>query len=494
MAIEHTSGKAVYDLTESLGDAQRALDLYLSGSRNGVLLAPVEASLPLLKTAVDAAIAAQLTPELARLRKLRDALAYAPTSLESIQRTTLDITYGGQDTTPANLGGYVRHWVSGAGTQGYGSAAFQDMHTITYLPIPENLGPMYGGGVRYNCHDGSKAEYQVVNEKFGEKSGDNSGFFLGFRLQNGQRFSFNSRTYCRGTIQVDGLISQEWVPTGGYINVNLGSVGDRYIVIRGGPDTSIADICFEQNAIVTPWNFMPQKLRVNHAGDSYSQGGVANMRFPEAIAVLTGAGHYAGTAIGGTGYSTNNRNYNTPNLQWEARIKASLTGNPDAVWIMMGINDGWPSSLNADSTGALTVTVDTRAAMLATYTRFRTELPSSMLVVVSNWTPKGSDSTNPAGRARAMADAMLTNLRTIAGPWIFLDTSRGTWETSRGTKSATAYGPWITGDGYVGNEKNDGGVADTWINPDGTHTTDLGARGLVRLSNRFYREALFSML
>lgn len=497
MAIEHTSGNAVYGLSEALGESQRALDLYLSGSRNGVLVAPVAAALPTLKALVDQAIAAQLTPELATIRKLRDALAYAPSSLESISRTVLDITYGGQDETPQNLGGYVRHWATGEGTAGYGSAAYQDMGdgTRIYLPIPENLGPVYGGGVRYNCHDQSKSEYQCVNGQFGDRAGDNSGFFMGFRLRNGQRFSFSTRSHCRGTIQVDGAISQEWVPQGGYINVNLGSVGDRYIIVRGSPDTWIADICFEQNAIVEPWNFEGTKLRVNHGGDSYSQGGVNNMMFGEAIGVLTGGLYYAGTAIGGTGYSTNNRNYETPNLQWPARFDAMTTGNPDVLWIMMGINDGWPSSNNVDANGNLGVEVDTTEAMRSTYVNARAKLPNAMFVVVSGWVPKGSDATNPNGKAKLMADAMRATLQeSLTGPWIFLNTNDGSWETSAGTVSNVPALPWITGNGYEGNETGDGGVADTWIGQDGTHLTPVGYRGVIALAVSKYKAALASML
>lgn len=433
------------------------------------------------------------TPERLQLNRIKTALNTAPASLADVPRISLDITYGGQDEVPANLGGYVRHFIGGEGTQGYGSGAAMDLPVVTHMEIRENLGRIWHQGT-YNCHDGSRAQWFQINSNYGPgRAGDNSGFFIGFRLRNGQRFSFTTHTYCRGTIVVDGKVSQMWVPQGGYVNVNLGSVGDRIVVLQGGPDMTLADICVEQDAVIEPYNFMVNKLRVNHGGDSYSQGGVDGFMFGEALGLLTGAGHYAGTAIGGTGYSTNNRNFETPNLLEPARFNAMTTGNPDVVWIMMGINDGWPSSNNADANGQLGVVVDTTQAMRDTYVNVRAKLPNALIVVVSGWVPKESDATNPNGKAKLMADAMRATVKAhLGGSWIFMDVNDGSWETSAGTKSPTPRGPWITGNGYVGNPTGQG-RADTWVNTDGTHLTEVGFRGVIGIAVSDYKAALASM-
>ena len=430
------------------------------------------------------------------IARLKAAAAAAPATLAAIPKAVVAFTYSGENNPPYDIGGdYQRFWLTGAGTQGSAT-----LRTVSKMRNAANIGPVVGA--TYQSQDGSRAEWNRQGTNLPDKAGDNSGHYYGLRLRNASMLAFTTRLFCYGTVRINGAVSATpWkTSVSGYVYVPLGTVrGDFDVVIEGGADTWLSEIVIEEGATVEPFDWMVDKLTVGHHGDSYSQGValVNGFRMPHqrGVAELIGGGFSGGTAWGGTGYSADNQNVNTPNAIFPARITAVTSHAPDVDFIDLGINDGWPTSPTIDQSNPSgpRIQVDTALAMQTLYETMRASSPNMMIVVVTPMAPKESDGANPAGRFQAMRAKILELLAALPGPWIMLDALQGGFYTSAGTQSSVWTGSWITGNGNSGAPTGIGN-ADTVIGPDGTHPTeDIGHPYLIAKKAETYRAALATM-
>lgn len=431
------------------------------------------------------------------LVKVKSALAASPANYSAIPRTSTPVLTASGKSVPSAYGSnYIRHWLNGtSGSNGSG-----DLGTITVRMSQTNIGPVLGGGINFNTDDGSSStQWNSQKGNLTDFAADWSGCFYGFNY-TGRRFSYNHQSFSGSSVMVDGnLVNTYGSGPEGYITVDLGSTGNRNIVIRGNPDFWHSELITESSATVTPYNPLSGgKLKVAFSGDSYSyaqsysQNGLG---FLEAVTAMIGGGHWIASAAGGTGFSSNNQDTSLRNAIHADRLALVNTYGADVIFAICSINDGWPSSpvktLDTDGTTVITTTVDTQTAMQTWLSSVRAANPNSVIVMVTPWAPKQSYIT--AGSTYLLKrDAMVSLLSSVSGPWIFMDGLVGRWATSANTNSGSGTGPWITGDGNTANPTGTGN-ADTWIGDDTVHPTSAGAIGLATYMVNYFRAAIASM-
>lgn len=194
--------------------------------------------------------------------------------------------------------------------------------------------------------------------------------------------------------------------------------------------------------------------------------------FWEAAALL-GIPHLDRDAIGGTGYAPNNATAETrnPGNAFGARLPSNVDASPDLFLTAGSLNDNNSvAALPLYASGA-----EARAAFDAAvagyYRDLRSALPNAVLAATGPWAPRQSIPTDPV--ARSKAETIRLALRSVGGPWVFLDNLGGGWSNSAGA-SATTGGPWQTGTGRVGAPAGDGN-ADTDLSSDGVHPSETGS-------------------
>jgi lysophospholipase L1-like esterase len=210
--------------------------------------------------------------------------------------------------------------------------------------------------------------------------------------------------------------------------------------------------------------------------DSYGQAGAVNWGmggpFWEAAAAL-GIPHVDLDAMGGTGYAPNNGSADArnPGNAFVARIADSAASLPDLLLTAGGLNDN-------NSTAALPLYVTAAAALAgynsavsAHFATLRAALPHSVLAATGPWAPVETVPTDPI--ARSKADTIRSALRSVDGPWVFIDNLNGSWSNSAGASSVPAGRSWQTGTGHIGSPKGDGN-GDFYVAADGVHPTAQG--------------------
>ncbi len=188
-------------------------------------------------------------------------------------------------------------------------------------------------------------------------------------------------------------------------------------------------------------------------GDSFTEG---LLSFAQRLSGLTGWEIW-GSGVGGIGYM----NPGPPGrVQFIARVQSDVIRNhPDVVLIAGGINDA-----------AYPVNV-LRTQAQALYDAIGTNLPSTRLVVLGPWWPRGVPPQFILDTRDALQEAALSRGLDFIDPIV-------------ATNTAQRNVGWITGTGYIGSPQGDGN-ADLYISSDHTHPTDLGHQYLaVRLLER----------
>jgi|SRR5579883_2088785 len=177
-------------------------------------------------------------------------------------------------------------------------------------------------------------------------------------------------------------------------------------------------------------------------GDSYTEGLLC---YAQRLADLMGWEVWS-SGVGGTGYLNPGP---AGRVKFRDRVQADvLQNNPDMVIIAGGINDGsYPPRALQNEAQAL-------------YHIIITNLPSTKLVVVGPWWPRG----NPPQSILDTRDAIKSAAIGLGVTFIDPIGSTNVQQVNAG---------WITGTGNVATPAGDGN-ADNYISSDGTHPTDLG--------------------
>ena len=185
----------------------------------------------------------------------------------------------------------------------------------------------------------------------------------------------------------------------------------------------------------------PLGLKCVILGDSFSEGAICWSR---RLANLMGWDVWI-SGVGGTGYI----NSGTPGrVKFIDRVNSDVIAHhPDIVIVAGGINDGfYPAEIGA-AAGSL-------------YDTILTNLPSSKLIVVGNWWPRGNPPQAVLDVRDALKNAALSRGVDFIDPIV-------------ATNASQINAGWITGTGNTGQSRGDGN-ADLYIGPDTTHPTDLG--------------------
>ena len=177
-------------------------------------------------------------------------------------------------------------------------------------------------------------------------------------------------------------------------------------------------------------------------GDSYTEGLLC---YAQRLADLMGWEVWS-SGVGGTGYL----NPGAPGrVKFRDRVQSDVIDqNPDIVLVAGGLNDGSydPQAVQAEAE--------------ALYSTILTNLPSTKLVVIGPWWPRG----NPPQFILDTRDAIKSAAASQGLYFIDPIVSTNVEQVNVG---------WITGTGNVATPTGDGN-ADYYISADGTHPTDLG--------------------
>lgn len=177
--------------------------------------------------------------------------------------------------------------------------------------------------------------------------------------------------------------------------------------------------------------------------------------------------------------------------------------------------DIWHCSLGINETRAGVGAANFDAAVLQYYTAVRATFPNAVISATGPWAP--TESSSKTANRTDISDAVLTQLRKISGPWVFVDNLRGTWENSSGktgvakvssTSSTTSVnggpsvnsgmqspaqvGTWQTGEGKVGGTTGKGN-GDLYVGADGTHPSPSGVTYLGSMIARGWRDSILAL-
>jgi lysophospholipase L1-like esterase len=156
---------------------------------------------------------------------------------------------------------------------------------------------------------------------------------------------------------------------------------------------------------------------------------------------------------GGTGYLATPNAWRVP---FSGRVQTDIINQkPQYVIIAGGIND----SASTDA--------QVQAAATSLYKTIQAALPETIIIVISNWTPKIPGAAE-LSRASALKTAALNC--GIA----YIDTLNGTSYTPDGTKLMSNLGSWMTGSSGNTGTPAASGNASMYTGPDGTHPAAAG--------------------
>ena len=264
-----------------------------------------------------------------------------------------------------------------------------------------------------------------------------------------------------------------------YVRFDFGSSATRKISLYAMSSQGPCAIAIAKLDTLTPWDRAgePSFCAIT---DSYGELRGVNWAiggpFWEAASLL-GIPHLDLNAIGGTGYAPNNRNdaFRNPGNAFVARVAEGALTAPDLVLTAGGINDNNSIAALPLYASAAEAKAGFDAAVQRYFRDLRAALPDALLAAMGPWAPVESVPVDVF--AQSKADTILAALRSIAGPWVFLDNLHGGWTTSAGASAAATGRGWQTGTGNAGQPRGDGN-GDMYVAADGVHPTPAGCQYL----------------
>lgn len=264
-----------------------------------------------------------------------------------------------------------------------------------------------------------------------------------------------------------------------YVRFDFGSSATRKISLHAISSQGPCAIAIGKQDTLTPWDRSsePSFCAIT---DSYGQARGVNFYtggpFWEAAALL-GIPHLDLNAIGGTGYAPNNggNDARNPGNAFVARVAEGAVTAPDLVLTAGGVNDNNSAAAEPLYATAAEAQAGFDAAVATYFRDLRAALPNAVLAALGPWAPV--ESTPVDAVAQSKADTIRAALRSIAGPWVFLDNLHGGWINSAGGSAASNGRGWQTGTGNVGQPRGDGN-GDVYVSADGVHPTPAGCEYL----------------
>lgn len=396
------------------------------------------------------------------------AVASAPTLVSAVPSRAGPVGVLGGDNQPPPYN-YQRYWISGDGiNNGGGGTDNPRLPEVAFIYNFENWGLVFGGGVTNNMSDGSRAMFHYAGSNW-----SGSPPMIGIET-NSRYLSFPTSGNGFMSLMVDGQVVRPTVQFSGSNRTctwDFGTQALRKIVLIGGFDTWVAEVCVEDGATIAPYDFRVDfPVTISGTGDSYYgpydlPNGIS---FAHMKARMIGALGLTATHAGNTGYYADGGNGDDGRAAYPVRLARFTEALPTIMSVEVGINDPWPSA-------------DTVTAMGMLINGARAANPEGILVVMGPWGPNESDATNPAGSYIARMNTLTTIMAEVAGPWVLLDNLRGSWSNSKGAVRPALRGPWQTGTGHLGAPTGVGN-GDTWVNADGTHpSVPEGITGLATI-------------
>ena len=279
-----------------------------------------------------------------------------------------------------------------------------------------------------------------------------------------------------------------------YVRFDFGSSATRRVSLYAISSQGPCALAIGNQDMLAPWDRSsePSFCAIT---DSYGQARGVNFYtggpFWEAAALL-GVPHLDLNAIGGTGYASNTGSNDARNAgnAFVARVAEGAVTAPDLVLTAGGINDN-----NSAATPPLYATAaEAKASFdeaVAKYFRdLRTALPNAVLAAMGPWAPVESMPVDAV--AESKADTILAGLRSIAGPWVFLDNLHGGWINSAGVSVTGTGRGWQSGTGNVGRPRGDGN-GDVYVSADGVHPTPAGCEYLGAIIASQLRAAILAL-
>jgi hypothetical protein len=152
-------------------------------------------------------------------------------------------------------------------------------------------------------------------------------------------------------------------------------------------------------------------------GDSYGGYNTSSVNITRGIFrdALNRAGvtDVAVDQIGGTGYKAKYGNQN--GLE---RLPTAIAWAPEVLLTVLGINDPGTSEGGTYAQAEANVT--------AYYTQARAGLPNAVILATGSWCPDENNAYTVGGNAQLMGGYILAALRSISGPWAYIDNINGT--------------------------------------------------------------------
>lgn len=157
--------------------------------------------------------------------------------------------------------------------------------------------------------------------------------------------------------------------------------------------------------------------------------------------------------------------------------------------------DLWHCSLGLNETRASGPPAAFDAAVLSYFKAVRNAFPDAVIAATGSWAPQESMAST-ASRTD-IGTAVVAQLGSIAGPWVFIDNLTGNWRNSSGATGRTANtsassGTWQTGEGNVGAPTGQGN-GDLYISADGTHPSPAGVSYLGAMLARGWRDSILAL-
>ena len=264
-----------------------------------------------------------------------------------------------------------------------------------------------------------------------------------------------------------------------YVRFDFGTSATRRISLYAASSQGPCAIATAKLDTLTPWD-RTDEPRFCAITDSYGQARGVNWAmggpFWEAASLL-GIPHLDLNALGGTGYAPNNggNDARDPGNAFVARVAEGAVTTPDLVLTAGGINDDNSAAAPPLYASAADAKAGFDTAVQRHFRDLRAALPDAVLAAMGPWAPVESLPVDAV--AQSKADTILAALRSVAGPWVFLDNLRGGWVTSTGASAPATGRGWQTGTGNVGRPRGDGN-GDVYVAADGVHPTPAGCQYL----------------
>jgi len=262
-----------------------------------------------------------------------------------------------------------------------------------------------------------------------------------------------------------------------YVRFDFGSSAARKISLYASSSQGPCAIAVGKQDVLTAWDRSAEPSFCAMT-DSYGQRpGVAwamGGPFWEAASLL-GIPHLDLNALGGTGYAPNNGSADARNAgnAFVARVAECAAMAPDLVFTAGGINDNNTIAAPPLYASAADAKAGFDAAVSRYFRDLRAALPNAVLAAMGPWAPVESSPVDSV--ARSKADTILAALRSVAGPWVFLDNLSGGWTNSAGASAPPTGRGWQTGTGNAGAPRGDGN-GDGYVSSDGVHPTPAGCK------------------